>query len=141
MKRKKNDSDQRNVWKIVSIVFIVLFVLILIWGIANVRSRNPFTELNQGQIDMAKKVVAEDLESIGDSIDNYEVYVTNRPVGFIDRPQGNGRPGNPIMFPDKDNNLSNVQVSLRGNSSGYLYIIDMGSEKVLMRSFTEWFNG
>lgn len=136
-------GSRRNTWKIISVVFIVLFILILLWGLINVRPRYQFIEPTQDQIDMAKTVVANDLQVRGDSIDNYDVDVTNRVVGFIGRPrQGNGRPDiKPMEFPDRMSSLgSNIQVSLRGNSTGYVYIVDLDSEKILMRSFTEWFD-
>jgi hypothetical protein len=141
MKNKRgNSGKERNVWKMVSIVFIALFILILAWGLMNTRSRPAFTEPTQEQIDMAKGVVAQDLQARGDSIDNYEVLVTNRIVGLFGRPHLSNE--EPAIEPfGKMGNFRNLQVSLRGNTTAYLYIVDIGSGKVVMRSFTEWFNG
>lgn len=143
-KKKAKPGEKRNIWKIVSVVFISLFILILVWGMINLRFRTHFPEPTQEQIDMAGAVVSEDLQAAGDSIDNYEVSVTNRMIGFIGRPgPGNGMPG---RVPGNHHDMSgasgkNIQMSLRGNSTGHLYIVDLESESILMHSFTEWFNG
>jgi len=144
MKNKKgNSGKERNVWKMVSVVFITLFILILAWGLMNTRPRPTFTEPTQEQIDMAKSIVAQDLQARGDSIDNYEAFVTNRVVGFIGQPHpGNEGPDvRQINHLGEMENFRNLQVSLRGNSTAYLYLVDADSGEILMRSFTEWFNG
>lgn len=142
MKNKKgNSGKERNVWKIVSVVFIALFILILAWGLMNTRPRPTFTEPTQEQIDMAKTIVAQDLQARGDSIDNYEVFVTNRVVGlFYRHPSDEGPATKQINPPGEMENFRNLQVSLRGNSTAYLYLVNIDSEKILMRSFTEWLN-
>jgi len=137
--KKANPGAKRNVWKIVSVVFISLFILILLWGLMNLRSRPQFSEPTQEQIDMAGAIVAGDLRASGDSIDNYEVSVTKRMVGFIGRSRpGNGMPGMKHMA--STNGMRNLQVSLRGNSTGHLYIVDLESESIVMHSSTEWFD-
>ena len=141
--KKVNSGRERNVWKIVSLVFIALFIVILVWGLNNMRPRPTFTEPTQEQIDMAKAIAAQDLQAKGDSIDNYEVFVTNRIVGFIGEPQLDKERHaiGQINMPGEVGNFRNLQVSLRGNSTAYLYLVDIGSGKIVMRSFTEWFNG
>jgi hypothetical protein len=142
--KKANPGAKRNVWKIVSVVFISLFILILLWGITNLRSRPQFPEPTQEQTDMAVAVVTDDLQASGDSIDNYEVSVANRMIGFIGRPgPRNGMPGlKPGGHPDMARvSGENIQVALRGNSTGHLYIVDLESGSIVMHSFTEWFNG
>jgi hypothetical protein len=142
-KSATKNSGQRNIWKIVSVVFIALFILILAWGVFGLRQKPNFTAPTEDQIDLAKTVVAEDLHTMGDSIDNYEVFVTNRIVGFIGKShQRNGMHGmKPLGCPNMMGcSGRNIQVALKGNSSGYLYIVDMDSGKISMKSFTEWFN-
>jgi Na+-transporting methylmalonyl-CoA/oxaloacetate decarboxylase gamma subunit len=143
MKNKKASRVKEiNAWKMVSAVFIVLFVLILAVGFIHPRIRPAFTEPTQEQASMAESIVAQDLQARGDSISNYEVSVTNRIVGFIGEPY----PGNERLamrqfsLPGEPESFRNIQVSLRGNTTAYLYIVDIGSEKVVMRSFTEWFS-
>jgi hypothetical protein len=137
----KESGKERNIWKLVSVVFIAMFILILVWGLISLRSRPQFLEPTSEQVDMARNVVAQDLQTMGDSIDDYEVIVTDRMVGFIGMPgPRNGMPGIKHMGPPNGMRMRNLQVSLRGNSTGYLYIIDLDSEGIAMRSFTEWFN-
>ena len=138
---KKRTRPQRNIWKTVSVIFILLFVSIIAWGLLSLGSRPVFAELTEEQITLARDIVAEDLESSGDSIDNYEVSVTKRMIGFVGR--GHHLNGGPYWKPvgtDKApcNMRGGVQVSLRNNYSGHLYIVDTQSRRVLMRSFTEW---
>ena len=142
MKSKRtNPGKERNVWKILSLVFIALFILILAWGLMNSRPVQRFTEPTQEQIDMAKSIVAQDMQSMGDNISNYEVSVTNRIMGFIGEPMLGGRSAmRQFNLPIGPENFRNLQVSLRGNATVYLYIVDIDSEKVVMRSFTEWFS-
>jgi hypothetical protein len=142
--KKGNSGKERNVWKMVSVVFIALFILILAWGLMNTRPRPTFTEPTQEQIDMAKAIVAQDLRARDDSIDNYEVFVTNRIVGIFDRlrPSNEGPAIKQIKPPGEMENFRNIQVSLQGsNSTSYLYIVNIDSGKILMRSFTERFDG
>lgn len=141
-KKKASRVKERNVWKIVSAVFIVLFVLILAVGFMHPRPRMAFTEPTQEQVSMAESVVAQDLQARGDNISNYEVSVTNRVIGFIGEPYpGNAMPAiRQFNLPGESENFRNLQVSLRGNTTAYLYIVDIDSEKITMRSFTEWFS-
>jgi len=146
MERKTRPATERNVWKLVAIVFIALFAIVLAGGLLQMRLRShpfmaQFPEPTQEQIELAKGIVAADLTLKGDSIDNYDVLVMNRMVGFLVRRPEDGKrfigqpvPGPGMMGP------ANIQVSLRGNSTGYLYIVDMESQKIIMRSFTEWFD-
>jgi hypothetical protein len=137
--RKGNSRKERNMWKMVSLVFIALFILILAWGLMNTRPRPTFTEPTQEQIDAAKTIVAQDLQARGDNISNYEVFVTNRIVGLFGMPHPSNE--EPAINHIKPGDFRNIQVSLRGNTTAYLYIVNIDSGKILMRSFTEWFNG
>jgi hypothetical protein len=147
MKRRNPvPAKERNVWKIVSAVFIALFIIVMIAGILNSRFRPPFMErLNeptQEQIEMARSIVTHDLQARGDNISDYEVLVMNRMVGFISRPHPDGRlvMEQPESIIEGIQDPANIQVLLRGNSTGYLYIINADSQKIVMRSFTEWLN-
>lgn len=141
MKDKKSSmGNQRNVWKIVSIVFIALFIVVLIWGQMNLRSRHHFAEPTQEQIDSAKSIVSRDLQAMGDSMDNYQVSVTNRIMGFIGGPRPDEMPPMGQIMPLETESSGNLQISLRSNTTNYLYLVDIDSGKILMRSFTEWLN-
>jgi hypothetical protein len=134
--KKSSPGRERNPWKIVSIIFIFLFIAILAWGILALRTKPVFAQITEEQITLAEGVVAQDLESRGDSIESYEVSVTNKAIGFFD---GHHRPnGMPCMKGGMCQQRKGVQVSLRSNSSTHLYIVDLESKKVLMRSLTEW---
>jgi hypothetical protein len=147
MKGKKSGKVERpddgNVWKIVSVVFIALFIVILLWAIIGIRQTPHFDEPTLEQADVARSVVAQDLLASGDSIDNYDVSVTNRMLGFVGRhhPRNGVSIMEPESFLDMQNCLGrNLQVSLRGNSTGYVYTVDVDEQKILMKSFTEWFD-
>jgi hypothetical protein len=134
-------KNERNTWKIVSIAFILVFVSVIAWGILSVRSAPEFSEPSEDQVGFARSIVASDLQGRGDSIENYEVIVTNRVVGYVGHDHmeggmhGPGFMGCPAMM---NCYRRNVQVALMGNSSAYLYIVDMEEGKIVMRTFTEW---
>lgn len=139
----KEKTNERNPWKLVSIVFIILFISIIAWGIIDVNSRPLFDPTTDNQVDMAKAIVAQDLISKGDNIGNYDVSVTKRIVGFINgHNMPDGMPCMRHMEPSDGgcNFRSSIQVSLRGSNSGHLYIIESESGKILMHSFTEYPN-
>jgi hypothetical protein len=134
MDMKKAPITRRNVWKIVSVAFIAVFLTIIAGGFINAGTGKQFEEPTGDMIDFAQSVVARDLEASGDSMDNYEVLVTNRVVGLMNRHQRGG----PMMEPECP--CENIQVALRNQSTGMLYIIDAESGNIIMKSRTEWFD-
>ena len=136
--KKSSPNREKNPWKMVSVIFIILFIAILAWGILALRTKPEFTQLTEEQITLAEGIVSQDLESRGDDIENYEVSVTDRVVGFFERHGPGMGPWTPCRNGDCQHRRS-IQVSLRGNTSGYLYIVDLDSERILMKSATEWF--
>ena len=143
MKSKKSSArGKRNIWKIVSVVFIILFISILAWGILSLRAKPVFTGITEQQITMAEGVVAQDLEARGDSIENYNVSVTNQVVGFV---KGHSPMGKHAVWPGHcpgpgGCQPANIQVILKADNSGMLYMVDSETGRVMMRSHTEWFN-
>lgn len=139
---KIKSRQKKNVWKIISIVSIVLFCLMLIGGLIRVyHFRSFFSTPTQEQIDSVKAIVAQELQNKGDDIDNYEITVSNRIINFdrMVRSQGFVEIEYPegifdrIRYPE-----AAIQVSLVKNSTMHLYLIDANSGKVVMHSFIEW---
>jgi len=144
MKGKRDRHPDGKLWKIVSVIFIALFIAILLWAFTGMRPEHRFDEPTLVQAETAKALVAQDLLAGGDSIDNYDVLVTNRMLGFIGR--SHPRNGMPPMRhePCLERGTCparNLQVSLRGNSTGYVYTVDIDEQRIMMKSFTEWFDG
>lgn len=140
MERK---GEKRNIWKIVSVAFIVIFISIIAAGIINAGTSRNFTQPTGDMVESAKGIVAQDLLERGDSIDNYEVFVMNRMVGFFNhRHARNGMPPmKPGPCPEEIQCFeNNIQVALKSDSRDCLYIIDADSGKIVMRASTEWFN-
>ncbi|MEM5812677.1 MAG: hypothetical protein QW286_03085 [Candidatus Aenigmatarchaeota archaeon] len=142
MKNKKPfHSKETNIWKLVSAVFILLFVFVLVLWFFSPRPRPAFIELTQEQKDIAKAIVTQDMQARGENISTYEIFVTNRAVGFIGKPRPDNFYGpRPSRCPEGICRMESVQVLLHTNSTSYLYIVDINKGKILMRSFTEWLN-
>lgn len=120
MKKSKNI----NVWKIVSIVCIVLFFLIVLGKFARLHSfRSSFSVPSEDQIVFAKYVVAEDLMKRGDNITNYDSGVDNKIRKF-------GRGG-------VQKNM--IQVYLSKNSTRQTYLLNIDDGEIIMRSETEFY--
>jgi hypothetical protein len=132
-------KQKLNVWKIVAIVFIILFCAALIGGLFRIsRPRSSFTAPTREQIDSAKAVVAQELEKHGDDINNYEVVVSSmigkfRDMGIGLSPGPPGRQDPPGMHEGRV-----IHISLHGNSTSHFYLIDIDSGKAVMHSLTEW---
>ncbi len=136
----------RNPVKIFSIAFVAVFIMILALGVLNAGPSEAYAAPDSGQIEAARSLVSADLQAGGEDIDDYEVQVTNRMVGFIGKRGGNGmhpmEPGpDGISCPGRSGcSRSNVEVILKGNSSSHLYVVDTSSRKIVMHSRTKWFD-
>jgi len=117
-------KENLNVWKIVAVVFIILFCIALIGGLFKIyHFKSSFTTPTQDQIDSAKAIVAQELQNEGDNIDGYEVTVSK----------------NIRRFGRMDSSKNTIQVSLRKNATSHLFIIDIDSGNVLMHSQTDFY--
>jgi len=136
----------RNPVKIFSLAFVAVFILILSLGVLNAGPSEAYAAPDGRQIETARSLVSADLQAGGEDIDDYEVQVTDRLVGFIGKHGGSGmRPmeqgPNGIKCPGRSEcPRSNVEVILKGNSSSHLYVVDTSSRKILMHSRTKWFD-
>ncbi len=124
-----------NIWKVISVIFIILFVLALIGGLFRIyHFRASFTTPTQDQIDSAKAIVAQELRNKGDDINNYEIVVPKNIRKFDGR-----MPPPPInIFGRMESPRSIIQLSLSNNSVRHSYLIDMDSGEVLIHSQIEY---
>ncbi len=143
--KKKNTAAQekKNVWKIVSIAFILLFISIIAIGATRLHTRPSFSELTQEQKDLAISIVEADFQTIG-NIEDYKVEASQSIIAFMSKkPIPNGIPdrNHTEWLMKKTDSLNKpVQVSLRNESTVYMYLVDTETQEVIMRSFTEWLN-
>lgn len=136
---KSKGKQKMNIWKIIAVVFIVLFCAALIGGLFRIsHPRSPFMAPTQEQIDSAKAIVAQELAKEGDDINNYEVIVSNR-IGKFNGINIGVHPGQSgRKIPPETRAEKIIHISLHGNSTSHFYLVDIDSEKVIMHSFTEW---
>ena len=137
-KEKKNEM---NLWKIVAVVFIVLFGLALAGGLFRIyHAVPPMSVPTQEQMDSARNVVAQELAKSGDDIGNYEVTISSM-IRKLDRmlpmfirmegPEGSG-------FSQEIRDGNTIHVSLQSETKTHFYLVDIDSGKIIMHSFTEW---
>ncbi|MBI4140234.1 hypothetical protein HY485_00185 [Candidatus Woesearchaeota archaeon] len=127
MANKKQLTQHKNIWKIISMSFIALFCLFLIFGLVRVyHFKSAFAKATPEQISLAKELVTQKLARQGDDISKYDFKVSN----FIRRPGRAGR-----------TNVENaIQVSLKNDSTAQLYIIDIDKKSILLYSKTEFYD-
>ncbi|MBU2561736.1 MAG: hypothetical protein KKD17_05545 [Nanoarchaeota archaeon] len=122
MKKNIPATKKRNVWKIVAIAMVVVFVLIVAGGIIKLhRFKASFAAATEEQTSSAEAAVMQDLESRGLNISEYTVRVSHKVIGM--REGGD------------DRNI--MQVFAEANSSRHSYLIDMDSGKIMLHSQTE----
>ncbi|MCX6707300.1 MAG: hypothetical protein NT001_04125, partial [Candidatus Woesearchaeota archaeon] len=66
--------------KVISLAFIVIFCIMLIFGIIrwyDFKSSHNSYPMQQSQIDMARNAVSADLDSAGDNISDYDVRISD----------------------------------------------------------------
>lgn len=147
MKGNENKRKQKkNVWKIISVIFIVMFCLMLIGGLMRVyHFMSVFSVPTQEQIDSAKDIIAQELENKGDDIDDYEISVSNRIIDFDRMGRSKGifveiehSEDSKGIFDRIMDSEGTIQVSLVKNSTMHSYLIDVNSGTVVMHFFIEW---
>ncbi len=137
-KEKKNEM---NVWKIIAVVFIVLFGMALAGGLFRIYNSGPLPSApTQEQMDSARNVVAQELAKSGDDISNYEVTVSSMirkldrmPPMFI-RMEGPETTG----FNQEISDGNTLHVSLQSETKTHFYLVNIDTGKIIMHSFTEW---
>ncbi len=119
-------KKSRNIWKVLAIVFVVLFIVIMAVGILRShRFREHPAQLTAAQIDSAKNLALSDMKIRGTLPANYTI----KTFGFV----------RPI---ENDKIKRNVtEVSIYTTNSKTTYIIDVNSEKIIVYSKTEFFDG
>jgi len=123
-KAKMRENTGNLFWKGVAIAFIVVFCIIVVFGIIRFyHFEPPRAAANPSQIDLAEKVVAQDLSSRGKNISNYKIQVSGMARGFA-------RDGV---------SKSIIQVSLYDKSRRHLYLIDADSGQMVMHSETTFY--
>jgi len=115
---KKQRKKERNPWKIVSLVFIVLFIAMLSLGAIRAHSyQSEFVAPTPEQVDAVQAVISDTLESNGETIDDYEIVVSThvRKFGL-----------------DKSQNI--LQVMLHKGTEHQWYLVDVDSGEIVTRS-------
>ena len=142
-KGKEKDIKSMNMWKVVAIVFLVLFGLALAGGVFRIFSAHAGPPMNvptHEQMDAARNVVAQELLANGDDISNYEATVSSM-IRRFDRvpPMFNMMKGPEDQRFDENMSLGNtIHVSLESDTKTHFYLVSIDSGKIIMHSFTEW---
>ena len=115
-----------NTWKIISIIFIVLFVLIVVGGLLRVHNfRSSDTMASNSQIETAKNIAFTDITNRGENITGYLFKASDKirsiNTGSIRR------------------NI--IEVSVFNQSARHTYIVDINSGDILVYSKTEFNDG
>jgi len=119
-------AKKTNVWKILSITFVVLFALVLLVGLWKAyHFRSSFKSATTAQMDTAKTIAMNSLASKGENVSNYIAQISDniRPINV-----GSER-------------KSSIEVSLNNESVHNLYIIDVDSGNILMYNRMEFYDG
>ena len=120
--KTNQEKKSRNVWKFVSIIFIVLFALILVSSvIRNYVFRPQFTRHTDSQIETAKNIALNDFQKRGEDITNYNISVSPRI--------------RPINMDRAPKNV--IEVSMYNDTLRHSYIVDIDSETIQMYMRTE----
>jgi hypothetical protein len=124
----KHIEKKRNIWKILSIIFIVLFLFVLVSGVWRAyHFKHSFTKATPAQIDLVKGIAMTDLTSKGINISGLSFKVSNE---IRDTPKSS-----------TDSNTRQIlEVSATNASVRYMYIIDITSSDILVYSMTVFYD-
>lgn len=125
MAKTKNQIDKSNiVWKGAALVFVAIFCAIIIVGVIRLyRFQSTYQPASQAEITLAENAVAQDLNSSGDSISNYQVAVSN----------------DTRTIADDGLNETIIQVSLFSPSKRQSYLLDASSGQIVMHTITTFY--
>lgn len=111
-----------NIWKIISICMVIIFVFFIIIGLFKASHyRSSITKPTQAQIDSAKAIATEKLMSIGEDPTKYNISVANKM--------------RKIPIDGQSNNI--LQVSFFSNLKTHSYIIDLNNNEVMVHTQTD----
>jgi hypothetical protein len=107
-----------NIFKITSIVVVLIFVLIIAAGLIKEYYPSPWTRPTDSQILAAKTLVASALQSRGENASDYQVVTANRlrRIGTSEHP------------------VRVLQVSASHNQTRHMYLVDINSNTIVMHS-------
>jgi len=121
MKQKENPKSL-NIWKVLAIVFITLFVATLVFGLFKLhRFKQTLADPTDAQVESAKAIAMQDLESRGVNTSAYTIKVAPKVRGM--REAG------------ADRNI--IQVFAEADASRHNYMIDTDAGMILLHSQTE----
>jgi hypothetical protein len=135
-KDKKNVNDKshaeneikksRNVWKILAIVFVALFIVIMTLGVLRSHKfREPPLQLTQTQMDTVKSIALDDMAHNKNIIANYTIQT----------------PGVAREIKTDSIKRNVTEVTIYNSTTRDMYIIDVNTGKILVYSETEFFDG
>ena len=117
-------KSKMNTFKLISIVVVVIFILVIAIGIWRYHHmQSSFIPLTDDQMNIAKNIAVQDMQSRGNNVSDYEVQVMPK-----------------MKRTNKENHsLSLVQVSFVNQQEVQFYLIDLNENKIVMHSETEYY--
>jgi len=112
-----------NIFKITSIVVVLIFVLIIAAGLIREYYPSPSAKPTESQILAAKTVVASALQSEGDALSNYRFVASDR-IRHLSRNEDSKRV---------------LEVSAYNNMTRHTYLIDMDSNGIVVHSQVDFY--
>jgi hypothetical protein len=117
-------SSNKAVWKIIAIVFIVIFVIVIAGGLFRLfHFKNSLKPASQQEISAATDIVLNELANKGANIKDYELKVSDM-IRVIER---NNTPKRII------------EVSVRNSTTRHMFLIDADTWQILMHSESEFY--
>lgn len=117
-----NVGKNINIWKIIAIAVIVLFVATVAFGVVKLhRFKQTLADPTPEQIASAEALATQDLEARGFDPAEYTIKVTPKVRGMQEAGE----------------NRNIIQVFAEGNASRHSYLIDTDSNSILLHTQTE----
>ena len=128
MKIKKMNKINKNIfWKSISLVFIVLFLLILVVGLFRVyKFKSSFVSATDEEINLAKSIAIDFFNSSieeKENIRDYNISASKR-----------------ARFMKEEDKNKIIEVSFKKDSKRISYLVDIDSKKVLIQSTIEFYH-
>ena len=135
---KISEVPKRNVWKIISIICILIFIAILISGlIRSSHFREKTNKASDAQIATAKNIATSDLISRGETIDNYQFKSSGMIRSMEKRPRGIDKTDNRTY----NENSNILEVYFYNNTTINSYIINVDTGSILVYTKTVFNDG
>lgn len=117
----KKEKRRINIWKVISIISIILFVLIVVGGLIRVYHHRPSSiKPTAEQVNLAKGVVYDDLKGKVQNITIDDLKTQGRAMSMKDKG-------------------AVIEVFLNKGNTRYSYLVDLTSGEILVRSETSFF--